>query len=198
TPRAPAARSGVSSARPGLAAAPRPGPAHSPACTAPGSRSGPAPWSPAGREHGVSPRPRPSARPRPHPAPAPHPGQLDGLHAARVHGGSAAQEGRARAPRPALYSAKSRETRRAPRAAPRPAPPLPALPFTAAKMATATRIVQRLRNFAAGRDLQAKLQLRYTEISKSSGSAVTTAEKKPVTPGPAIRKWEISKDQPYL
>uniref|UniRef100_A0A493T086 NADH:ubiquinone oxidoreductase subunit A7 n=1 Tax=Anas platyrhynchos platyrhynchos TaxID=8840 RepID=A0A493T086_ANAPP len=33
-------------------------------------------------------------------------------------------------------------------------------------MATATRIIQRLRNFAAGRDLQAKLQLRYTEISK--------------------------------
>ncbi|XP_009471197.1 PREDICTED: NADH dehydrogenase [ubiquinone] 1 alpha subcomplex subunit 7 [Nipponia nippon] len=51
-------------------------------------------------------------------------------------------------------------------------------------MATATRLVQRFRNFLAG--------------VKGSGSAVTTAEKKPVTPGPAIKKWEISKDQPYL
>ncbi|MED6256283.1 NADH dehydrogenase [ubiquinone] 1 alpha subcomplex subunit 7 [Ataeniobius toweri] len=33
-------------------------------------------------------------------------------------------------------------------------------------MATATKIVQRLRNFLAGRDLQAKLQLRYDEIAK--------------------------------
>ncbi|XP_034035938.1 NADH dehydrogenase [ubiquinone] 1 alpha subcomplex subunit 7 [Thalassophryne amazonica] len=33
-------------------------------------------------------------------------------------------------------------------------------------MATATRIIQRLRNFLAGKDLQAKLQLRYEEISK--------------------------------
>ncbi|NXM57139.1 NDUA7 dehydrogenase, partial [Illadopsis cleaveri] len=118
---------------------------------------------------------------------------------------------------------------------------------TAAKMATATPLIQRLRNFLAGRDLQAKLQLRYEEIAKrtqppprlpvgpshkfadnyycsrdgrreslppvvvaaaqrtlpagaqagSSGTAVTTG-KKPVTPGPPLRKWEISKDEPYL
>ncbi|NWW81893.1 NDUA7 dehydrogenase, partial [Climacteris rufus] len=37
---------------------------------------------------------------------------------------------------------------------------------SAAKMATATRLIQRLRNFLAGRDLQAKLQLRYEEIAK--------------------------------
>ncbi|XP_069646111.1 NADH dehydrogenase [ubiquinone] 1 alpha subcomplex subunit 7 isoform X2 [Haliaeetus albicilla] len=35
-------------------------------------------------------------------------------------------------------------------------------------MATATRLIQRFRNFLAGRDLQAKLSLRYTEISKRS------------------------------
>ncbi|NWR11262.1 NDUA7 dehydrogenase, partial [Paradoxornis webbianus] len=119
---------------------------------------------------------------------------------------------------------------------------------TAAKMATATRLIQRLRNFLAGRDLQAKLQLRYEEIAKrtqppprlpvgpshkfadnyycsrdgrreslppvvvaaaqrilpagaqagSSGAAVTTTGKKPVTPGPPLRKWAISKDEPYL
>ncbi|XP_062365936.1 NADH dehydrogenase [ubiquinone] 1 alpha subcomplex subunit 7 [Cinclus cinclus] len=116
-------------------------------------------------------------------------------------------------------------------------------------MATATPLIQRLRNFLAGRDLQAKLQLRYEEIAKrtqpaprlpvgpshkladnyyysrdgrreslppvvvmaaaqrtlpagsqagSSGTAVTTTGKKPVTPGSPLRKWEISKDEPYL
>uniref|UniRef100_A0A8C3V0T1 NADH dehydrogenase [ubiquinone] 1 alpha subcomplex subunit 7 n=1 Tax=Catharus ustulatus TaxID=91951 RepID=A0A8C3V0T1_CATUS len=102
-------------------------------------------------------------------------------------------------------------------------------------MATATRLIQRLRNFLAGRDLQAKLQLRYEEIAKRtqppprlpvgpshkfadnyycsrdgrreslppliicvSGTAVTATGKKPVTPGPPLRKWEISKDEPYL
>ncbi|XP_041861211.1 NADH dehydrogenase [ubiquinone] 1 alpha subcomplex subunit 7 [Melanotaenia boesemani] len=33
-------------------------------------------------------------------------------------------------------------------------------------MATATKIIQRLRNFLSGRDLQGKLQLRYEEIAK--------------------------------
>uniref|UniRef100_A0ABI8ASK4 NADH dehydrogenase [ubiquinone] 1 alpha subcomplex subunit 7 n=1 Tax=Felis catus TaxID=9685 RepID=A0ABI8ASK4_FELCA len=33
-------------------------------------------------------------------------------------------------------------------------------------MASATRFIQRLRNWASGQDLQAKLQLRYQEISK--------------------------------
>ncbi|XP_036971786.1 NADH dehydrogenase [ubiquinone] 1 alpha subcomplex subunit 7 [Acanthopagrus latus] len=33
-------------------------------------------------------------------------------------------------------------------------------------MATATKIIQRLRNFLSGHDLQAKLQIRYEEISK--------------------------------
>ncbi|XP_056628711.1 NADH dehydrogenase [ubiquinone] 1 alpha subcomplex subunit 7 [Triplophysa dalaica] len=33
-------------------------------------------------------------------------------------------------------------------------------------MASATRIIQRLRNYLSGKDLQSKLQLRYTEIAK--------------------------------
>ncbi|CAI5798899.1 dehydrogenase [ubiquinone] 1 alpha subcomplex subunit 7 [Podarcis lilfordi] len=115
-------------------------------------------------------------------------------------------------------------------------------------MASATRLIQKIRNFAAGRDLQAKLQLRYTEIAKrtqppprlpvgpshkfannyyctrdgrretfppivlvsaqkrlapgqqhaSSESSIAPTERKPVKPGPAPRKWELSKDEPYL
>merc|ERR1712002_144686 len=38
--------------------------------------------------------------------------------------------------------------------------------FTAANMATATKIIQRLRNLLSGHDLQSKLQLRYEEIAK--------------------------------
>uniref|UniRef100_UPI0025ADF88F NADH dehydrogenase [ubiquinone] 1 alpha subcomplex subunit 7 n=1 Tax=Doryrhamphus excisus TaxID=161450 RepID=UPI0025ADF88F len=33
-------------------------------------------------------------------------------------------------------------------------------------MATATKIIQRLRNFLSGHDLQSKLQLRYEEVAK--------------------------------
>ncbi|XP_060088630.1 NADH dehydrogenase [ubiquinone] 1 alpha subcomplex subunit 7 [Heteronotia binoei] len=45
--------------------------------------------------------------------------------------------------------------------------PRSSIPLTNdAKMATATSIIQRVRNWLSGRNLQAKLQLRYTEISK--------------------------------
>ncbi|XP_061832379.1 NADH dehydrogenase [ubiquinone] 1 alpha subcomplex subunit 7 [Nerophis lumbriciformis] len=33
-------------------------------------------------------------------------------------------------------------------------------------MATATKIIQRIRNFLSGHDLQSKLQLRYEEVAK--------------------------------
>ncbi|KAM3876056.1 NADH dehydrogenase [ubiquinone] 1 alpha subcomplex subunit 7 [Diretmus argenteus] len=42
-------------------------------------------------------------------------------------------------------------------------------------MSTATKIIQRIRNYLSGRDLQAKLQLRYGEIAKRTQPAPSLA-----------------------
>uniref|UniRef100_A0A3P9NSJ9 NADH:ubiquinone oxidoreductase subunit A7 n=1 Tax=Poecilia reticulata TaxID=8081 RepID=A0A3P9NSJ9_POERE len=62
-------------------------------------------------------------------------------------------------------------------------------------MATATKIIQRLRNLLAGHDLQSKLQLRYEEIAKSDVAKTTKA---PVTPGTVYEPPPLSTDEPYL
>ncbi|NXA63071.1 NDUA7 dehydrogenase, partial [Mohoua ochrocephala] len=50
----------------------------------------------------------------------------------------------------------------------------------------------------AGRESVIKASSLSSFLYPSSDAAVTTAGKKPVTPGPPLRKWEISKDEPYL
>ncbi|KAF7235922.1 NADH dehydrogenase [ubiquinone] 1 alpha subcomplex subunit 7 [Varanus komodoensis] len=67
-------------------------------------------------------------------------------------------------------------------------------------MASATSIIRRLRNWMSGAAYIISPPPSYPHNNNpvSSESSIATVEKKPVTPGFPPRKWELSKDEPYL